>query len=58
LEEAAVTGDRVVELELVCVECGACSETDASGSRAFLTVDDEAAIYCPRCAAAEFGDAP
>ena len=57
MEIAAVAGD-CLELELVSVECGACSDVDARGWRAFLTVDDEVATYCPRCAAAEFGDAP
>jgi hypothetical protein len=57
LEIAAVDGDSL-KLELVCVECGACSDTDAGGWRAFLTVDDEVATYCPKCADAEFGGAP
>jgi hypothetical protein len=39
---------------LRCVECGA--ETEA-GERwlAYLTVDDEAVVYCPECAEREFG---
>ena len=47
-----------VQTKLVCVECRKGAEGDARGWRAFLTVDDEVATYCPPCAAAEFGDAP
>ncbi len=39
---------------LVCVECGAESE-DAERWKAYLTIDDELAVYCPACAKREFG---
>lgn len=39
-----------------CVECGA-GDYRGYGWRAFLTVDDEVATYCPDCAYQEFGDA-
>jgi hypothetical protein len=38
---------------LDCVGCGAVSHFGISW-RAFLTVDDEVATYCPECAEAEF----
>ena len=44
-----------VDVVLVCVECGKQSEGSARGWRALLTIDDEAAVYCPECAEAEFG---
>ena len=44
-----------VETIPVYVECGEGSEDDASGWRAFLTVDNELATYCPACAQEEFG---
>ena len=47
-----------VDVVLVCVECGRTSEGSARGWRALLTVDDEAAIFCPACAATEFGESP
>jgi hypothetical protein len=43
------------ELELVCVECGAVSMFGAKGWRGYHTCDDEAAMFCPECAAREFG---
>lgn len=44
-------GDR-----LECVECGKTSQR-GRGWRAYLTVDDEVATYCPECSEEEFGDA-
>lgn len=44
------------EQGLVCVECGAQS-VSAHGWRAFLTIDEAVATYCPDCAREEFGDA-
>jgi Zn finger protein HypA/HybF involved in hydrogenase expression len=46
---------------LVCEECRRESEGSAEGWRSYLTAADEeepetAAIYCPACAAREFGD--
>lgn len=43
---------------LRCVECGVDSDQKggARGWWALLTVDDEAATYCPECAREEFGD--
>lgn len=43
------------EQALVCVECQAVSEGQAFGWRAYLGDDDEALIFCPRCAEREFG---
>jgi len=40
---------------LRCQECGAETET-GEGWRAYLTIDDETAVYCPACARREFGD--
>jgi hypothetical protein len=51
------------EPSLISVECGATAQPDAHGWRALLTVGDEdaedveeVAVYCPTCAAREFGD--
>lgn len=45
------------EGELRCVECGATSPPeDSTGWQAHLTIDGELAVYCPACAAREFGD--
>lgn len=40
---------------LRCEECGAEAEENAEGWRAYLTVDDEVAGYCPDCSEREFG---
>jgi hypothetical protein len=40
---------------LVCAECGAESPPEARGWRAYLTDDDVAEVFCPDCAAREFG---
>jgi hypothetical protein len=47
---------------LKCVECGREQADDERGWRSYLTVDDaddeepvEAVVYCPDCAAREFG---
>jgi hypothetical protein len=39
---------------LRCVECGTTSTTGKRW-RAYLTVDNAVAVYCPRCAVREFG---
>lgn len=48
--------------QLACVECAADASPDAHGWRALLTVgdedaedDEEVAVFCPECAAREFG---
>jgi len=48
----------LVELRLVCIECGAISDERRDSWRAYLTSDDppEAVVYCGDCAAREFGD--
>lgn len=51
-EAAAKAGDTTA---LTCVECGADSSPEASGWRAYLTIDDEAVVFCPECAEREFG---
>jgi hypothetical protein len=47
---------------LTCVECGREQPAGEVGWRAYLTVDDdepaEAVVYCPTCAAREFGVPP
>ena len=40
--------------ELVCAECGAVSEGEAAGWRAYLDDDDQAVTFCPECAESEF----
>jgi hypothetical protein len=44
---------------LICVECGREQGAGERGWRAYLTVDEEepaeAIVYCPDCAAREFG---
>lgn len=45
-----------LQTKLVCVECGVRDDGER-GWRAYLTVDDEVATYCPDCARKEFGDA-
>jgi len=42
--------------KLICAECGAGSPPDARGWRAYLTDDGEAEVFCPECAAREFGE--
>ena len=38
-----------------CVECDRPQFDSESGWRMYLTIDDEPALYCPECAAREFG---
>ncbi len=38
---------------LQCCECGRVSDKDGRGWKAYLTVDDEVALYCPACAQRE-----
>ena len=49
-----VTTPNDVATVLVCVECGREAEGSARDWRAFLTIDDEVATYCPECAEREF----
>jgi ribosomal protein L44E len=50
----------LVELRLICVECGKLSGARADGWRAYLTSGEDeparAVIYCPTCARRELGD--
>ena len=39
---------------LKCEECGREQIVGERGWRAYLTVDDEAVVYCPQCATREF----
>lgn len=39
---------------LVCVECGRRERDGERGWRAYLTLDDQAAVFCPDCAYREF----
>ena len=41
---------------LSCEECGETAKGDATGWRAYLTVDDQCAFYCAVCAEREFGE--
>jgi hypothetical protein len=41
--------------DLRCEECGREPRRDER-FRAYLTIDDEIAVYCPDCAEWEFGD--
>jgi hypothetical protein len=41
---------------LECSECGRPWLDSAERWRSYLTVDDEARVFCPGCAAREFGD--
>jgi len=41
---------------LQCVECGRVSREGERGWTARLTIDDEAAVYCPECDEREFGN--
>ena len=41
---------------LCCVGCGRVDRDGEKGWRAYRTVDDQVATYCPECAEAEFGD--
>jgi hypothetical protein len=47
---------------LTCVECGRAQLAGERGWRAYLTVDEdesaEAVVFCPDCAAREFGAPP
>jgi hypothetical protein len=48
--------------QLTCVECGREQLAGESGWRAYLTTDEdepaETVVYCPDCAAREFGAPP
>lgn len=44
---------------LVCAECGRSSNQEARDWRAYLTAEEdgeEAVVFCPSCAAREFGN--
>jgi hypothetical protein len=45
------------EAPLVCAECGLESPPDAAGWRGYLDDDGAAVMFCPGCAAREFGGA-
>lgn len=45
-----------LEAVLICQECAAHTDEAAQGWRAFLTDDDQVAVYCGECAEAEFDD--
>jgi hypothetical protein len=40
--------------KLTCAECDTAAADDASRWRAYLTDDEEVAVYCPDCARLEF----
>jgi hypothetical protein len=51
----------VAVVELVCVECSGCADTEARAWQGHLVDadddgEDEVVFYCPLCAAQEFGD--
>lgn len=39
-----------------CAECGREQAAGERGWRAYLTDDDEVAVFCPECSSREFGD--
>ena len=41
---------------LRCVECGRPDRDGEKGWRAYLTIDEQVAVYCPDCAREEFDD--
>jgi hypothetical protein len=41
---------------LRCVECGRTDRDSEKGWRAYLTVDDQVATYCPECAREDLDD--
>lgn len=43
-----------VSIALVCLECSEESDERAYGWKAYLTIENEIAIYCAWCAASEF----
>jgi hypothetical protein len=56
-EDRVAEGVRLVLLrlgQLRCVECSARVMGFARGWRAFLTCEDEVAVFCGECAAREF----
>lgn len=48
--------ERVERLERTCAECHRAWIDESERWRSYLTIDDELALYCPDCAAREFGD--
>ena len=56
--EGSWPGDRPIvrssDTALHCVECGQGAREDARGWKAYLTIDDEGAVFCPSCARREF----
>jgi hypothetical protein len=52
-----LNGERTQQPAVKALRCVGCASTttDGFGWRAFLTFDDEVAVYCPECAAWEFG---
>jgi hypothetical protein len=51
----AVIGSEPRNGWLLCAECAALSPPGAVGWRADLVGDEDVAVYCPECAAREFG---
>jgi hypothetical protein len=39
-----------------CAECGGERGDEERGWKAYLTVDDKVAVFCPECAEREFGE--
>lgn len=46
--------ERLEPGHLVCVECGRRERDGERRWRAYLTLDDQAAVFCPDCADREF----
>jgi hypothetical protein len=57
LPRRRMESDPPAEAPLVCAECGLESPPDAASWRAYLDDDGAAVMFCPECAAREFGDA-
>jgi hypothetical protein len=54
-ESGAAKSEQPRPSRLVCVECRRVAKGDATGWRAYRTVEDHVVMFCPTCATREFG---